>query len=302
MIPSFPWPPPATSARMVLPQRFFDKARTLGDVNQALSDALRENGYVETSYFLVPRGYALVTRLEQIQRNGDPRPGSERWAVEKPSVGSFSLSEYVRLLLTAPTGRYRLLVFVITDEQFSESSEEVTRSEAMDWLRSGVNDIPTVVAQMAHGAGYRTTALIYDFVKGGGQAQLLRPSDIDAQTHLVRSKLWAYLTAKPAVPLSATEVSLQWQCPSDLDLSISPLQEPSWLSGGSVTTDVTAGPGTEIVRVARTQRLTTIEVKYYDGSGSCPFDLEMSTALGSKRWKGAVSAPGDKQVFTELPN
>jgi hypothetical protein len=279
-----------------MPRRFFDRARTLYDVNQALSNALADNGYVETSYFSVPNGFALVTRLEQVERDGSSRE-SERWSVERPTFRRFALSEYLRLLFTAPTGRYRVIVFVITDLPFHQSPDTTTRDEAVSWLRQGANVLPGVLARMTYRGEYNTSALIYDFVKGTGDARLMNPSEIDAQTHLVRSKLWGYLVKSPAEPLPITEVKLQWQCSSDLDLLVVPSDDPALLGRSA---DVTNGPGAEIVRTARTRGPMGIEVNYYGGNGPCSYEITVSTNANVRRWSGTVDAPGDKKLLTDV--
>ncbi len=65
--PEFPWPP-ESSATVVLPSAFLAKAvrRHLENVDQILASALAACGYYDRSYYAVPSGFALATRLEQI--------------------------------------------------------------------------------------------------------------------------------------------------------------------------------------------------------------------------------------------
>ena len=75
--PSFPWPPPKASASSKVPDNFLRETETkqiLHDIDRRLALALDKAGYFEKSYFSVPDGFALVTRLEQINADGTPKP------------------------------------------------------------------------------------------------------------------------------------------------------------------------------------------------------------------------------------
>ena len=48
----------------------------LGQVDRKLRKALDDCGYVETSYFWVPGGFAAATRLEQINPDGTILPAT----------------------------------------------------------------------------------------------------------------------------------------------------------------------------------------------------------------------------------
>ena len=68
-IPQFPWPPPWASATEVIPREMLEAehdSTRLRDVDRAITEALEQNGYYESSYYAVPAGFALVTKIEQI--------------------------------------------------------------------------------------------------------------------------------------------------------------------------------------------------------------------------------------------
>jgi hypothetical protein len=201
--PSFPWPPPTASAREVLPPTILttgSKQSTLGDIDAILVKALDKNGYVERAYFAVPGGFALVTRLEQIDLDGKPMSPPARWSDHSTlSLQNFSLREYLRSLLTANPGYYRIIAFVVTPVSFSESKKIISEAESSDWLRSGSNYLPGSVARMPSPANVECTALVYEFKRRSAatdspdQITLLLPSQLDSHVHLVNSGLWASL-------------------------------------------------------------------------------------------------------------
>jgi hypothetical protein len=164
-------------------------------VDAVLSAALGRTGYSEKSYWAVPHGFALATRLEQIDVNGRPKPPPARWSAEMPRLaGGFSLSAYLRALFTADPGYYRIVVFIVTDTLFSESDRSVTSEEARSWLTQGLNALPETIASQPYAPSVVCTAMIYEFErKAGSEAEPLLPSPVDAHAHLVESGLWSAL-------------------------------------------------------------------------------------------------------------
>src|SRR5581483_968376 len=141
------------------------------------------------------RGFAIATRLEQIDANGRPKPPPARWSAEMPRLsGAFSLGAYLRALFTADPGFYRIVVFIVTDALFSESDRSVSSDEARGWVAKGLNALPESIAGLPYAPAVVCTAMIYEFERqAGSEAQPLVPSSIDAHAHLVGSGLWSAL-------------------------------------------------------------------------------------------------------------
>lgn len=192
--PTFPWPPPTPSARLVVPRQVFSKSKTLGQAVSHLENALSNSGYVERSYFLVPGGIAVVTRLEHIHRDGTPFSDPNRWLFDDDYRQSLSIAEYLRRLFAADEGYYRIVVFVLTDEAFGAQSRSITEGEATLWLSQGLNVLPPDLVQQPLSENKDCTALIYEFQKlHGGDPHLLIPSSLGAKQHLVASGLYPLL-------------------------------------------------------------------------------------------------------------
>jgi hypothetical protein len=187
--PEFPWPPPEASASVEISELVKepkDEITRLGDVDKKLRRAFEAAGYVEKSYFAVPDGFALVTRLEQMNPDGTPRdPG--RWSLEKEPLRNFSLREYLRALFFADPGLFRVVVFIVTPHPFSQSDKVVERDEAMDWLRAGLDRLPSSVASQEYTDEFRTTALIYQFENPESGEPRLSPSRLTGRDHLAGS-------------------------------------------------------------------------------------------------------------------
>jgi hypothetical protein len=198
-VPSFPWPPPQASgtARIAVSQLVdrYGALATMGDVDAALTDVLDATGYVERSYYAVPRGFAIVTRLEQTAEDGTPLSGPGRWAMQPVSTEEFSVLGYVRALFMAEPGYFRVIVFAVTPQPFVQDEEGVAREEAMAWLGAGLNALPESIAALAADSRLRVTALVYEFElpNAGEDPEFAVPGRMTGQDHLARAGILGYL-------------------------------------------------------------------------------------------------------------
>ena len=197
--PQFPWPPPRASAWYVVPNELIlqsnQPAPTLDVISGRLERALDAAAYYQRSFFEIPNGFALVTQLERIKTDGTSET-SRRWIVGATAAAPFSLEEYVRRLLYADPGRYRLVVFAVTNVPFSmaEAGPGMTAGEASRLAERGANVMPPGAASRAYSSAHRCTAIIYEFRKtGDSNAELVLPSAMAARDHLVKGQVWAAL-------------------------------------------------------------------------------------------------------------
>ena len=199
-IPQFDLPPPRTSASIIVP---FDRLHTdnttiyLSDIDRIIINALEGGGYAEKSYYSVPDGFAIVTRLEQIHDDGTPLDGPDRWSTEVAPLRDFSITKYFKALFSAPRGYFRIIVFVVTPHPFSQTTASVSRSEAINWLFEGItNKLPHSIGEREYTSMYTSTALIYQFEQKGheGNVGLQIDGVPTGRQHLERSNLWFALS------------------------------------------------------------------------------------------------------------
>ena len=197
-LPKFPWPPPKSSARVNIPSKFLEglntKQLSLEDVNSILTSSLNKVGYTELSYYAVPDGFALVTRLEQIYPDGTPKENSERWRVQVGRIESFSLEGYLKALFTANPGYFRIIVFIVTPSPFYQIDTEVDREEATGWLPKGMDRLPPKIGAMEYSKEYKCTALIYEFEhpRHSKTKPIVKiPGRLTAQAHLTKAKIFS---------------------------------------------------------------------------------------------------------------
>jgi hypothetical protein len=195
-IPSFPWPPPRYSSSTVVPDRLIHKPGTdesLYDVAQRLENGFRRAGYGQLSYYAVPQGFAMATRLEQIANDGTPLPVPQRWSRDIAPPASFSLMTYLRALFGANPGHFRVIVLVVTSESVAPDTTKVpiTREIAELWPTEGATRLPATYKAIRYVDDiYSCSALIYEFEQGSpDDAPLLRNPGLDAQIQLDKADI-----------------------------------------------------------------------------------------------------------------
>jgi hypothetical protein len=195
-IPQFPFPPPLASAFDTVPRELLVDRKPhprLKDVESALGAAFTKCGYGEKSFYAVPDGFAMASRLEQFNADGSSA-GADRWSSETAPIKSFSIESYLRALFGARAGHFRVVVFVITNHPFEQTEERVKPDDAKAWVRRGALELPKKIGDREYTDDYACTALIYEFeTLGGGEARFVEPSEITGRMHLERSGLLAAL-------------------------------------------------------------------------------------------------------------
>ena len=199
-IPQFPWPPPKASAFEVIPRELLvpeNQTVLLDDVNDSLDKAFRECGYGDKSDYAVPDGFAIASRIEQI--NPDGTPAADRWSVNASFIKEFSLRAYLSALFTAGNpGHYRIIVFIITPHPFVQADVEVSPPEAQKWVKAGWNLLPAEIGSHEYSSDYNCTALIYEFQRVGINAtRFVEPSEMTGRLHLEKAGLLTALSRHP---------------------------------------------------------------------------------------------------------
>lgn len=187
LLPEFPWPPPKASASYVLPNSLFAQDQTVGAVVDAILKALEQGGYVERSFFRTPPGgVALVTRLERINDDGSPFSETQRWPGGDEHIESTAtLYAFLRGLFYVDPGHYRVIVFVLQDLPFTQSSTRITAQQAQAWLMSGANVLPPDIAERPFGGGH-CTVLVYEFASDGTNVHVVE-SSLTGKDHLEKA-------------------------------------------------------------------------------------------------------------------
>lgn len=190
----FPWPPPIASDRVALSLNIGSPGlRTVGELDQMILSALDRRGYVQRAHYAVPNGYALVTRVEQIRKDGTSEPVPYRFSDQIPPPNS--LAGYLAGLFTSRPGYYRIIVFVATDVPFNDTGPPLGEDYAKQLLH-GPATLPAAVATQRLPPATKVTVLIYEYQKssadGTSQATPIQ-STVEAKVHLQQAGLWQLL-------------------------------------------------------------------------------------------------------------
>ncbi len=196
-IDRFPWPPPPYSADEVINDSVFKKVNRLSGVDKILRKALDSCGYLKKRYYYVPDGFALVTKIEQIYGDGTPYSAPNRFNLDREPNFKFNLFNYIKSLFITQKGHYRLIVFIITDVPLYQSEVYIQKEDAVKWLKSGNELLPSDIGKLKYTEDYKCYALIYEFIKPDYEATLnfVNESDssLQGRDHLMKSNLFTYL-------------------------------------------------------------------------------------------------------------
>jgi len=196
-MPQFPWPPPPATASLRLPDKLvaIPGHDSLGAVFDRLSDAL---GRVSLGWWSVyaigSDGFAIVTKLEAIDPDGSPKPGTERWSGPNDQVPPriSGIGDYLRALFSARPGFYRIIVFAVTDRPSQSAGAAINADSARSLLMGGSDQLPTSLRQVPLGMDGRCLALIYEFERPteSDSARFVTSAPIGALQHLTLAGLW----------------------------------------------------------------------------------------------------------------
>ncbi|MEM7369471.1 MAG: hypothetical protein AAF587_12785 [Bacteroidota bacterium] len=190
-LPVFSLNPPTPSARTTLDSRYFQKCQTLKDYDQILNTALKECGYIGRSYYAVPNGFALVSRLEYFNPSNGQAQMPGRWDGVRTVGTEFTVSRILQLLFGSNPGYYRIIVFIVTDQPVQPRGESPDREESNSWLIRGRDRLFSGNVNTTR--KHAVTVLIYEFEQpeSGREAKFLNypGNKLNSDQHLRGSGL-----------------------------------------------------------------------------------------------------------------
>ncbi|MGE0595948.1 MAG: hypothetical protein AB7P07_06270 [Hyphomonadaceae bacterium] len=196
-LPAFPWPPPQPSSQVQIQRARFAGDTRFGHVADRLRIALNATGHARMSFYSAPGGFAMVTRIERLRDDARPEEQDRFVTPQEGAEGTLDFLGFIQSLWFAPTGYYRQIVFIATDQPFVASAPAPTVEEADEMLGGGLDRLPEAYAALAFTPRHRVEALVYEFQKQGETpAQVARPARWNANMHLTRLGLLNHLPAR----------------------------------------------------------------------------------------------------------
>jgi hypothetical protein len=180
---------PNPSARYSL--RLCESAgRTLGELSDNLLAALNRAGYTDYAIYPYQDGFAVLTRFEQ--RDSQGNPSRNRW----PELGQAALPlsklftmDYIRALFLGKRGVFRFFIFTLTPESPHFSFKETTPAEARSWLLNGPTQLTNDVRRSQTHYPFLFMSVVYEFDATGDHAKFLKQSELTGLTELLGSKI-----------------------------------------------------------------------------------------------------------------
>ncbi len=183
--PQFPWPPPKASGTFELNKKHFANAKNLNEIDNKISNTLQEIGYPQKSYMGIGNdGFALICQMEQTDENGQPLPNAKRWTKEINTT-EFDFLDILQSMFFPSKGYFRIIVFIVTDESYAQSTEKPDATAAENWQYEGLNRLPSELGQVKFSSDHYVTALIYEFERfDSGTVTQNIPGNITSKQHL----------------------------------------------------------------------------------------------------------------------
>lgn len=192
-IPVYPvWPPESPTWQFSLDRYIGSRdGMSLGTAGSRLQAAFESAGYLEHSYYAVPGGFAIVTRIEQMDSAGNRLRGSARYELPGQRTRDSLTNILYSLFVNAPPGYYRYIVVVVSVRPFATRNRLLDDDEALRRLRGGANRLSSVYRRVPFTEDYNVDALIYEFRWDGGDnpVRMLEPGRVSPQDHLTRTGL-----------------------------------------------------------------------------------------------------------------
>lgn len=181
----------------------------MGEAATKVSGALNQAGYTDQGWFVVGTkqlpgntvlGFAVVTRLEQVDDQGKATPHGTRWAIDPFKLPTSFPNAITLLLKGAPNGRYRVFLIWVSNLGVAQSAY---RAEGKDWatyLQQGTK-APLIqfldgVPVLSRGAGCYVFVYEYERSSIGGEVRFVT-SGLTASQHMKASGIWDALHIPP---------------------------------------------------------------------------------------------------------
>ncbi|MEM7766346.1 MAG: hypothetical protein AAF253_02535 [Pseudomonadota bacterium] len=194
----FDWPPPEPSARIEIPRALVmgglgEGGASVNRIQIRVQNALESAGYLDQAFYTIGcDGFAIITRMEQIDRNGRPLAEGVRFTTPGDTE-QWSLSGYLTRLFYAPPGFYRQIILAGTDEVYDPNAlaDAPDEDDLQAVFTAGSGTRLDIAPGEDWGAGHKLHALIYEFeTQGTRNVKQRRPSPIPAERHVVEAGIY----------------------------------------------------------------------------------------------------------------
>jgi hypothetical protein len=191
--------PPKATATVELSIISSGERLTLAQLSDRISKALNDAGYERRSYFWLDKehapGFAVITHIEQIHADGTPVT-TGRWSFDLPSYERFSIASFLKAMIKADPGNYRMIALVVSRMPFEEKKESITQDQVALLNEGPKFLVKTKDSDVIVTEDYHCIAYIYEFERKtrNDDPVFKESSDVSASDHLKSTPLWVDLT------------------------------------------------------------------------------------------------------------
>lgn len=199
-VPSFPTRPPrpAVFGEVDPLQMGLRRGTTLGQFDDNLCSSLRRAGYSAIGHYSYPGGFVLLTQLERIHSDGRPFPSPARWLpyAQPMTWGTFDLMRFLRMLVNADPGYYRVIAYVVSDRPISFDAG-ATSSQFNSIINKGATALPAALRSAIANDSQRLTVLVYEMTQAAvGKTATRTALGLSVDDHLTRTRILAARSAQ----------------------------------------------------------------------------------------------------------
>lgn len=159
--------PVPTSSHVFFIEDFIDNIpeKYIKDLDKFLRHSMNQCGY-DYSYYLFKDGYAIITKIEQINPDGSCKTDEEgRWHLELDPLTKFNFREYFKALLGVNKGLYRVIIFIVSKKTWINHNISFTRENAINEWSTGSQYLPDTILTKPLSDKYKVTVNIYEFIR-----------------------------------------------------------------------------------------------------------------------------------------
>lgn len=170
------------------------KDRNLGHIDAHLKRILRLAGYSSFGYFEIPSGFILATPIEKIDDDGKPK-SEGRWVMMPDQNKSPWYKRLLEIIYLSPKGRYRVMMFVISEFPQKETLEVISAETAKSYTHIGSTGLSFEKSQTSLSDKYKGSVFIYEFLQRGNHSSpiFINTGELSAEDHLKGANIYTHL-------------------------------------------------------------------------------------------------------------
>jgi hypothetical protein len=168
---------------------------TLGSVESVLDRGVRSMGFSEIAYFPYRNGFAMVTRVEQIDAQGLPLPPPNRWSASIANLIKTGGVQWWKALVVPTPGHFRVTIFVVDNQPISADGG-TAGEESIQKLLLGPNALSPEITNRPINNTFVCEALVYEYTRRTNDTEAIFSTDPLMLAHdvLVKQGFFAPLT------------------------------------------------------------------------------------------------------------